>query len=1169
MVGLGASDQPGAGEAPASPVKVLKVSFPSPTNRSALNSNSSSSSGSKLTAAAATDSGSSGVGDGTHLRSPAAAMPDAPPRYELRGISRSGSSLGSSSSSSSGSGSVTSGSNSSSPSSCSSGAAVLIEHRVGPLPASLTGVSRLTRWSSKARPVDVFVPSCIYFTEDPLTGRPQPPTPPHAPAQQQSRQQMRGQGEAAGACSGASLPGSLQQPHMGNASLSVAEKAAASEGEEQEQQQWGSRMSFLMASLGAAVGIGSVWRFPAYCYKWGGGAFLLPYLLLLVLIGVPLLAVEMALGQVFRGGHMRVLSLLSPSLRGLAAATLLLSFCICSYYSVFLAWGFMYFFASFSSQLPWMVSAGEAALCALPSLQQEEACFAARKAGVFCHWEAAPSAAPAAAPVGRCFADGEAKAASFFATEVLQLPPAAAAAATAGAAAVEAATSGAFVWPTAGCLVLVWVCVFLGLFRGLRGMKCLCYLSVLLPGCCVLLLMVRAVSLPGAAVGVARLFSLKWEVMLSNPEVWAEAASQVFFSLGVFQGVMSAYAARKPPTQNTTIDALAVALCNAVLSIVSAVAAFAVAGHVASAGSTGGDPEWEGLRLEGPQLVFVLYPVALASLPATHFFCIIFFLSFILLGVSSVASLIQPIVDLLLQSRACAGKARLWVTSLCLCVCCCLLGFFFCLRSGLVVLQTADYNWGVVGLLLVGTIESLAFGWVYGLGRQRRHVGSRAAYGLVGVYVLSLFLACSLGFFGGSSVAAAAGVGAAAALLLGGAAVCLSFGIRFSSQKQRQKAALAAGAAAAAAAAATYREELAAVVGDDFAVCGFVDAAAAAKRTQERHAAAAAAAAGDSSSEADEDKASVGLPPSASKTAPASGASGDDEVSSNSSRNSSGSNSYADGGRGITGPSVVAFWLFWGNVEHLRRNLNIITSADRRSLRLRPAWSLLLKYIMPAVVCVLLFQSVKRGVEPFPSNSSAVGQRDTPAGFGVFGGASSLAFEGPTVAVLVTVVALTAIGIVCPSLFSPLIPADMETGSSRVAAAINRGKRHPLQHHGKAAFQQQQQQRGMSSEDVGRDADSKEVLNDEIATQGCTCEAAAEAAKTKAAIRAAVSGGVEPAACARTREFAAGLPEGQKEAVLQQTVRQVGERLAGATARGRHCCGGQQQQQQQHQVLLA
>ena len=1086
----------------APPVKVLKVSFPSPTH-------SSSRSFAAAAAAAADSNGNSAYGryissSRSPRGSPGAAVPEAPPDDGGSATSRSSSSICSSGSSASRTCVSTlsqgnyRGPPSSSLSSSSSSA------------ISSSSIGRSKGWADRPRPMEVFVPSCIYFTEDPLTGRPQPPAPsPSQQKQQQQQQQQQhfaaGQGEpAAAAGAAAAFPSPMkpsyaekqqhQELHLPS-SAEAAAAAAAGETDDHEQQQWGSRLSFLMASLGAAVGIGCVWRFPAYCYKWGGGAFLLPYLLLLLLLGVPLLAVEMALGQVFRGGHMRVLSLLSPSLRGLAAATLLLSFCICSYYAVFLAWGFIYLFSSLSPLLPWTVSTAEAAVCMGPSLQQETACAAARAAGAFCHWEAttaAPASAAAAAAVGgRCVADAEAKAASFFASEVLLQQPTAAAA---GGALTLA-------WPTALCLLLVWLCVYLGLFRGLQGMKCLCYLSVLLPTACVLLLMVRAVSLPGASLGVSRLFSLDWDILAGNAEVWAEAASQVFFSLGVFQGVMSAYASRKPPTQNTTVDALAVAACNAILSIVSAAAAFAVAGHVASAGSpAGGDVDWTRLRLEGPQLVFVLYPMALASLPAPHFFCLLFFASFILLGISSVASLIQPIIDLLLQSRAFAGRARLWVTALCLCCLCFLLGLFFCLRSsnGVVVLETADYHWGVVGLLLVGTVESLAFGWVYGLGRQRRHIGGRAAYGFVAVYVAALLISCSLGFFGGSATVAAAGTSAAIGLMLGGAAVCLSFALRFSSRKQRQKAAVAAGAAAATAAAAVYREELAAVVGDDFVVCGFVDAAAAARRTQQRAAAAAAAAeaaeVGGSSSSA-EDIGEMPRSPAlcAAVTTPVvppvvPSSSTSSTLASIPSSSSSSNNSLDSVKSGI---GSVAFWLFWGNVEHLRRNLNVITSSDCRSLRLRPVWSLLLKYIMPAVVCILLFQSLKRGTQSLPYDATAAAWKAGPAP--AFGGpqGASWAFQGPTVAVLLLVVVVTAAGIVWPHLFAPLIPADMDTGSSRVAAAIARGRRHPLQHPGKAATypqqqqqqqQQQQHQRSSSGSSTGGGS-SKRPHDHETATQ--------------------------------------------------------------------------------------
>lgn len=81
-----------------------------------------------------------------------------------------------------------------------------------------------------------------------------------------------------------------------NSDTSV-ETVTSTESAEPERENWGKSIEFLMSCIAMSVGLGNVWRFPFTALENGGGAFLLPYLVVLFVIGRPLYYLEMVIGQ--------------------------------------------------------------------------------------------------------------------------------------------------------------------------------------------------------------------------------------------------------------------------------------------------------------------------------------------------------------------------------------------------------------------------------------------------------------------------------------------------------------------------------------------------------------------------------------------------------------------------------------------------------------------------------------------------------------------------------------------------------------------------------------------------------------------------------------------------------------------------------------------------------
>ncbi|MBU4484175.1 sodium-dependent transporter [bacterium] len=122
--------------------------------------------------------------------------------------------------------------------------------------------------------------------------------------------------------------------------------------------EWKSRMGFILAAIGSAVGLGNIWRFPYIAYKNGGGAFLIPYITILLLIGIPLMILELGVGCKYKGSTPMAFARLKKKLEWFGWwPTTFLALGIMIYYSVILSWCLNYIV--FSINLSWGLDAGD------------------------------------------------------------------------------------------------------------------------------------------------------------------------------------------------------------------------------------------------------------------------------------------------------------------------------------------------------------------------------------------------------------------------------------------------------------------------------------------------------------------------------------------------------------------------------------------------------------------------------------------------------------------------------------------------------------------------------------------------------------------------------------------------------------------------------------------
>uniref|UniRef100_A0A673Y1X6 Transporter n=1 Tax=Salmo trutta TaxID=8032 RepID=A0A673Y1X6_SALTR len=360
---------------------------------------------------------------------------------------------------------------------------------------------------------------------------------------------------------------------------------------------WTNKLDFILSMVGYAVGLGNVWRFPYLAFQNGGGAFLIPYLIMLCLAGIPIFLLEVSLGQFASQGPVSVWKAI-PALQGCGIAMLIISVLIAIYYNIIMCWTLYYLFASLKGSLPW-------ANCKNEWNTSEKA--------VLCDWEITSSLSLSLSL-------------SLSRYNVLHISKG-----------IE--YPGDIRWPLAGCLLLAWLIVYLSLAKGIKSSGKVVYFTATFPYVVLVILLFRGVTLPGAGDGILYFITPKWE-KLNDAKVWKDAATQIFFSLSAAWGGLITLSSYNKFHNNCYRDTIIVCIVNSATSIFAGFVIFSVIGFMAHELKV----PIEKVADEGPGIAFVVYPEALTRLPLSPFWAIIFFLMLLTLGLDTMFATIETIV---------------------------------------------------------------------------------------------------------------------------------------------------------------------------------------------------------------------------------------------------------------------------------------------------------------------------------------------------------------------------------------------------------------------------------------------------------------------------------------------------------------------------------------------
>ncbi|RNA03671.1 sodium- and chloride-dependent neutral and basic amino acid transporter B(0+) [Brachionus plicatilis] len=485
-----------------------------------------------------------------------------------------------------------------------------------------------------------------------------------------------------------------------------------SENQHVNRETWSGKFDFFLSALGYAVGLGNVWRFPYLCYRNGGGVFFIPYFIFMLLVGIPLVFLELGVGPLTSWKMV-------PIFRGIGLSMNIVNFYLVLYYNMIIAYSLYYLVVSLTSKLPWEECnpAWSSPNCVDDYSQQNFRLVTCDDSNntLRCDNGQCFNITSLTGSIANCSTNqsnldlvgwwNPSFPSQDYWNNVILMK----------SSGID--ESGTIVWQLIVALIVAWILSWCMVVKGIAISGKIVYFTASFPYVVLLILGIRGWILPGAAKGIE--FYIKPDFSkLSDINVWTDAASQIFFSLSIAYGGLTSLASYNKFQTNIMRDAIVVSFSNCLTSVFAGFVIFSYMGYLSH---VTGQPIDQVVQ-PGQGLAFIVYPYAVTTIPPAPLWAILFFIMMLLLGIDSMMTSVEITITSILDFFPSLRRKSLYkvITITGICIIQFIASLNFTLQSGTYWIEFVDYYSGNWAVFCVAALEAISISWFYGLNNFKK-----------------------------------------------------------------------------------------------------------------------------------------------------------------------------------------------------------------------------------------------------------------------------------------------------------------------------------------------------------------------------------------------------------------------------------------------------------------